>query len=90
MNRQQPVPTLLQRQALAAYLDARRDVIYQAERARVLHRVVVTDQPATETRKPNPEAGHDPLFTRAEAVIFALLIGASVGVYFADFMGWLA
>jgi len=53
MNAHAPVPTILQRQALAAYLGAKRDAIYHAERTN-LHRAIV---PAAEPTQPvQPEA----------------------------------
>ena len=54
MNRQQIVPTLLQRQALASYLDAHRDAIYHAERVRGLHRAVVPKVEAPAPAQPEP------------------------------------
>lgn len=52
MNRQQFVPTLLQRQALAAYNDAHRDAIHHAERR--MHRAVVPIMPPAEPKQPEP------------------------------------
>jgi hypothetical protein len=94
MNHPAPVPTLLQRQALATYLDTQRDAIYHAERR--THRVVVLAPSPVVPEPPEPrqfcavpEADKAPLFTVGEAVIIALMLGAGAGIYYASLMGWL-
>ena len=86
MNRPAPVPTLLQRQALATYLDTQRDAIYHAERR--THRVVVLAPSPVVPDQPEPcqfcaesEADSDlPL----PMLIFNVVIGLTAWALF----GW--
>jgi hypothetical protein len=69
--------TLTTRRAIRAYAEAQREAIYHAERQA---------QPEPVQMCATVE-DDEPLFTRAEVVIFALLGLASIGIYIAHSAG---
>jgi hypothetical protein len=96
MNHQSPVPTILQRQALAAYNAAHRDAIYQAERSAGMHRAVnlgafpsmqPVPQRTTVWQQITAELIAAPL---GQKIAVAFLFGFGAGVAVALLCGWLA
>jgi hypothetical protein len=89
MNRHAPVPTLLQRQALAAYTAAHRDAIYQAERVRGLHRAVVPAMASPAPAQPEPCQFCAAPEAATDAPLPMMLFGAAISLVAWGVFGWI-
>jgi hypothetical protein len=89
MNRHAPVPTLLQRQALATYNAVHRDATYQAERVRVLHRAVAPAMAPPTAAQPEPCQFCAAPEADTDAPLPMMLFSAAIGLVAWGVFGWI-